>query len=102
MGGLSVIDKDVLYPLSIGVLLGLVFLALTAKAQRLERERPAHVTTHWTVHELRGGYQESQVDVIDTAGVCLYVVRSKAFTRPTSPAIAAVPKSQLPPGTGCQ
>jgi hypothetical protein len=39
------------------------------------------------------------VDVVDTAGVCVYVARGDGHGEV---AIAAVPKTQLPAGTGCQ
>jgi hypothetical protein len=42
----------------------------------------------------------ASVAVIDTEGVCLYIVRT--FSSDGGAGIAAVPKTQLPKGTGCQ
>lgn len=63
-----------------------VMLQVHYKAQKPERE-----TQQWTIRSTRGNWGD--VRVIDTAGVCLYY---------TYEGIAAVPKSQLPVGTGCQ
>lgn len=45
-----------------------------------------------------------RIDVFDTAGVCVYVASSFIYGHDTGPigTIAAVPKTQLPPGAGCQ
>lgn len=40
---------------------------------------------------------DDTVRIIDTSGVCLYV-----YAWGYTGGIAAVPKTQLPPGTGCQ
>lgn len=70
------------------------FLAATALLDRVfaqERDPAYHQTRSWTIGN-------SNVYVIDTAGVCLYVYSGMG---PRS-GIAAVPKTQLPAGTGCQ
>jgi hypothetical protein len=97
-------DKPLIGALLTGILIGVLILAAAAKGRQLERAQPAHVTKQWAVSVLPryDGLRWTQVDVIDTAGVCLYVARSEAFSQALSPAIAAVPKSQLPAGTGCQ
>jgi len=60
-------------------------LIVAARNQAVEKT-PYHRTTEW---ELRWNLK-----VIDTAGVCLYIYEGQG--------IAAVPKTQLPPGVGCQ
>lgn len=60
-------------------------LSRTVVAQKAERN-----TQFWFI---------DNVKVIDTSGVCLYVVLG---SYDGAPAIAAVPKTQLPQGTGCQ
>lgn len=67
------------------------------------QERPDRPTRAWRAHELpkvdwrAGGVI---VDIIDTEGVCLYITRTDGEAK--APALAAVPKTQLPPGAGCQ
>jgi len=78
-------------------------LAVAAIATR--QEQPAHQTRTWRAFELPSGHAgyEADVDVIDTEGVCLYTIRGRWGSAGLTPvAIAAVPKTQLPPGTGCQ
>lgn len=58
-----------------------------------ERERPASNPRQWNVHINDAYYGFTGVQIIDLDGVCLYV-------RPHG--IAAVPKSLLAPGVGCQ
>ncbi len=63
------------------------------------QERPDRPTRQWraaTIDYTWGG--QAQVDIVDTEGVCLYVIARAG----QGGAIAAVPKTQLPPGTGCQ
>jgi hypothetical protein len=95
-------DKFFVGALLTGALFGLLMLVAIAKAQQLERPRDPHVTRQWHVAMLpeEGVYAPGRVDVIDTAGVCLYVVR--AWGTGAGTAIAAVSKAQLPAGTGCQ
>lgn len=69
----------------IGILIG---YAVTTFAQ------PARLKW-WTVQRLSMG---ADLDVYDFSGVCLYVISGNAYIG----AIAAVPKTQLPVGTGCQ
>lgn len=53
------------------------------------------VTKQWTIIADRreDNYNRVYIRVVDTRGVCLYV---------THQTLAAVPKTLLPPGTGCQ
>jgi len=48
----------------------------------------------------------ADLSVVDTAGVCLYVTRQDSYAGAGGThialAIAAVPKTQLPKGAGCQ
>lgn len=90
-----------------------VALMLNAAVQDLERpSRPTqnkryptkswHVATLPEAKSYGSGYPPARVDVIDTEGVCLYVVRNWATGEGNSPAMVAVPKTMLPPSTGCQ
>lgn len=74
-------------------------------AQQIERAQVLvpHTRT-WQAIELTRDSRllnRVRVDVVETAGVCLYVARAYAGDH-LPPAIAAVPKTALPPGTGCQ
>jgi Na+/H+ antiporter NhaC len=60
-----------------------------AHAQKAERG-----TQQWQIN-INGW---NTITVVDTSGVCLYYVTGGDGNR----AIAAVPKTQLPQGTGCQ
>ena len=85
----------------VALLLGCAMLGVAAARQ----EKPARETRTWRAFELpsgRAGFR-ADVDVIDTEGVCLYVLRGESGRMGVTPvALAAVPKTQLPPGTGCQ
>lgn len=72
------------------------------------QERSGPQTVVWQAVEIPVSYATDGrsvpgtiVNVVDTAGVCLYISRpiSNDWNGPT---IAAVPKTQLPKGTGCQ
>ena len=77
----------------LALLLVLVFMLTAAVIREIsaqERDHAYHQTRSWMLdHEIR---------VIDTAGVCLYVYAGFR----TGTAMVAVPKTQLPSGTGCQ
>ncbi len=78
-------------------------LALTI-GMAMAQEKPPRATRSWqafTIDEggLQPRYTPVRLNVIDTEGVCLYVAREWYGN---SVSIAAVPKTQLPPGTGCQ
>ena len=90
-----------------GVGLGLAFQALVVATLVIvnvyvkAQEKPVRETRQWEVATLPivdWKYGPVRVDVIDTEGVCLYVTRLAG----KSSAIAAVPKTQLPKGAGCQ
>jgi hypothetical protein len=56
-----------------------------------------------TWDSIYGDTRKTQVFVIDTAGVCLYVLQADAPQWDgVRGGIAAVPKTQLPKGAGCQ
>jgi hypothetical protein len=61
------------------------------------QEKSPRATRMWNVATVNG----AAVSIIDTEGVCVYVA-VPSWSREHSPAIAAVPKTQLPKGTGCQ
>jgi hypothetical protein len=63
------------------------------------QEKPVRETRMWKIADNVNG---ARVAVIDTEGVCLYVVTGEVYAQGTVPAVAAVPKTQLPKGTGCQ
>lgn len=92
---------------------GLLAIGWTVRA--IAQEAPARPLRVWQmgwVPLARQGEQMQQlrVDVFDTEGVCLYVVTGQgydsgiqgALAMSQAAAIAAVPKTQLPKGTGCQ
>jgi hypothetical protein len=91
---------------SIGVFAGLLFLAVlfalmgavissTAGAQEKDPSYPRS----W---RMKSGpsFLDLDVDIIETAGVCLYLVKSGGVYGGYT--IAAVAKTQLPRGVGCQ
>jgi hypothetical protein len=97
-------SKKGLIDFSIGVFAGLLFLAVlfalmgavissTAGAQEKDPSYPRS----W---RMATGVGVPDVDIIETAGVCLYLVRSGGHYGGN--AIAAVAKTQLPRGVGCQ
>jgi hypothetical protein len=69
-----------------------VLTALVLHAQENDPSYPA--TRTWKIILPPGFYD---VQVVETAGVCLYIGRTGEGS-----SIAAVPKTQLPPGKGCQ
>lgn len=60
-------------------------------------ERVDRGTQQWAIIPVAG--DRIRLRVIETSGVCLYLANDYTAT---GVAIAAVPKTQLPPGTGCQ
>lgn len=69
------------------------------------QEKPARETRTWRAYELPGvdwRVGGVLIDVVDTEGVCLYIARADRSSQPMPVALAAVPKTQLPSGTGCQ
>lgn len=74
---------------TIAVQIIVISLAIHLSAQKAERG-----TKTW---EMSSGFDRVPMTVIDTSGVCLYVIVTNQ-----GPAIAAVPKTQLPQGAGCQ
>ena len=73
-----------------------VTMGIVLWAQPVEVEwREYPKTRVWTITAERPYDIDMTVQVIDTAGVCLYITYDQG-------AIAAVPKTQLPVGRGCQ
>jgi len=97
---------------------GLVFLATIAATVAIlsvwltAQEKPVRPMRQWELGELpretepvdwgQQGVPKVRVDVFDTEGVCLYVTRAYLSTRDWQVNTVAVPKTQLPKGTGCQ
>jgi hypothetical protein len=77
----------------VGALLIAVGIFSHVFAQKAERG-----TTQWNVQISDWGGSNA-VHIVDTTGVCLYIV---SWGNDGSPAIAAIPKVQLPQGAGCQ
>lgn len=71
---------------------GLTHIA-TVIAQKAERG-----TMQWNV-PINDWGGNNALHIVDTSGVCIYIV---SWGNDGSPAIAAVPKGQLPVGAGCQ
>jgi hypothetical protein len=92
--------------LIVGVIVGLVARKVTAQ------EKPAREMRQWQVGYLPPGEDDKEeaqrrvpatrVDVFDTEGVCLYVTRIYMASQDWQVNTVAVPKTQLPKGTGCQ
>lgn len=83
----------------------------TVAGYAARQEKPESETRSWQAYELPHDvpngrrFDATRVDVIDTKGVCLYVARSytgKINYTNSNVAIAAVAKSQLRAGEGCQ
>jgi hypothetical protein len=95
-------------PMEVWVLVVLIYVAVVlifVISHPHAQEQPARQTRTWRAFELPYTHVASgaDVDVIDTEGVCLYVARGTSGEYHLTPvAIAAVPNTQLPPGTGCQ
>lgn len=84
--------------LAIGLATISLFLAMLAIG--IAQEKPPRETRQWVLSRIGDHIDTYQrVVAIDTDGVCLYVVTNE-FSVET--AIAAVPKTQLPKGAGCQ
>jgi hypothetical protein len=90
----AVVAMVILFALVIYAAVGLDRL----RAQAVE----AHPTQIWTAVDFDQKTTRRGVSVIDTPGVCLYVVRDGNSYDSHAVAIAAVPKAQLPAGKGCQ
>lgn len=82
-------EWSALIPLLVLTLLAVGFSIGSVLAQKAERGAQS-----WFL-----GGTDNNVKIIDTSGVCLYVVLGNYDG---APAIAAVPKTQLPQGAGCQ
>ena len=88
------------------ILISGLLLLISCRHAILERavhaqEKSPRQTRQWLAATIRGdNFIQNDIDVhvIDTEGVCLYIARRSG----TKVAIAAVPKTQLPSGTGCQ
>lgn len=80
------------------VMIALVALggALTGWLTHVSGQKAERGTQQWDIATDSG-----PVRVIDTAGVCLYVLQ-RQYGEGSYAAIAAVPKTQLPNGAGCQ
>jgi hypothetical protein len=74
----------------------------SAGAPARAQESPAHQTRVWQVAAVKNpaDWWATDVYAVDTEGVCLYVARTQSATG--QPVLAAVPKTQLPQGVGCQ
>lgn len=73
----------------LALIVAAVIGGLSYQAAAQERDASYPPTRVWAI---------GRIDIVDTAGVCLYVIDKFA----DEAAIAAVPKTALPPGTGCQ
>lgn len=74
----------------LGVILAILLPLPPVHAQKAERG-----TQHWTITvPATFTVGEGTIHVFDMTGVCLYVSNTGA--------LSAVPKTQLPAGTGCQ
>jgi hypothetical protein len=100
--------------LSLAFIIGGSFMVGVTLTRLVAQEKdPSYPQTRqWQIGSLysNGTYATGAVVVFDTAGVCLYVVTSridgvspfKGGSEGQIHTIAAVPKTQLPKGAGCQ
>lgn len=96
-------NREMRYDVAIAVA---VMFTLAMVVVEVAQERPERETRTWQALTLPEAnyHADARVDVIDTQGVCLYVVRTATWGSSSVPAamFAAVPKTQLPAGAGCQ
>ena len=83
-----------------GVISGTIVAMLTIAWAVQAQEKPVHELRTWEVLRLQLSLDPS-IHVVDTEGVCIYVLLGGLGASPHS-GISTVPKTQLPPGTGCQ
>jgi hypothetical protein len=86
-------SRDVRWTVSLAIwalcLIAAFAAAIVITLHAAQEKDPSYPRTRtWSVAETHGN-----VYIVETAGVCLYL---------TSYAVAAVPKTQLPKGAGCQ
>lgn len=76
---------------------------VTASAQKAEAEPKSRVWMSSAI-EYKGGGTFMEVRVFDYPGVCLYVATTdlNGYTHGPIPAMAAISKTQLEKGVGCQ
>lgn len=74
--------------------IGLKLAPLLAQ-ERMPNYRP---TRSWTITAVDG----TRLSVVETAGVCIYISMHFQASYADTVAMAAVPKTQLPMGAGCQ
>lgn len=89
--------------LRIAIIVATVWVLLTRGSKPIDAQEkdPSYPRTHiWSMHPV------ANVTVIDTAGVCLYIVPQSLGGLygggGSINTIAAVAKTQLPKGAGCQ
>ncbi len=87
------------------LLVAVIGLFVRTSAQEHDPSYPQTRTWILSVfnRQLGGGEWKHTVRVVDTAGVCLYILDSDAPSwESTRSQMVAVPKTQLPKGAGCQ
>jgi hypothetical protein len=88
----------------LGIVIGFIVGLFVPLPPFLHAQKAEKGTQQWRISldNAYGGITGTvQVHVIDTTGVCLYIVRDST-TSMNNVAIAAVPKTALPQAAGCQ
>jgi hypothetical protein len=83
------------------IVAGVFMLAITLYSISVTAQKAERGTTQWQIPLDGTTFSGPLLRVVDTTGVCLYVMQGGAEYG-ARVAVAAVPKTQLPAGTGCQ
>lgn len=94
---MSVEDRDMLL-FAVGLILLVLVCGLWGRSNQVSAEMAEKGTQQW---DIRLPSKPGSLTVVDTNGVCLYLYRG-SWSADAGAAVAAVPKTQLPAGTGCQ
>lgn len=82
------------------MVLGVAICAAGFKSMRAQ-EAIRYQITQWQLGRLKTDNSGGRIDVMDLEGVCLYIT-TPVIGGGASYGIAAIAKSQLPKGVGCQ
>jgi hypothetical protein len=81
-----------------GIAIGLGVSLLSWGFSHVHAQKAEKGTQHWILNGT-GGYYPGRVDIFDTNGICIYLYSSSSERAGN---MVAIPKTQLPTGTGCQ
>ena len=80
--------------------LGAAIVSAAVTSAKQEHDPSYPMTRTWAVMRVGSSdwFSTAQLDVVETAGVCVYILRGTGNTV----SMQTVPKTQLPKGAGCQ